>query len=459
MNLVKLKRIGSDPITSLVFVFHHCGGDGSSFRDLAKALTTPNNGVGVYLVILPGRALSQKSQLLTSIPAAADQVFTRLKEEVDKNQFIRKVPVTFFGHSMGGILAYEVIRRLSLTVDSIRVRHLIVSSVRSPDGLTHMNMRAASDPKQCPDWLIHQRSEEGVLDHLRDLNGGALGVDPRFVLNKLHAIRADFEAFETYVNCNVSGDQGLGAWPLRIPCDITALWGLDDAKVPREEVLDWSRFTGPGCDFSYTQFDGGHFYLFDEKNKDVVATKLHDLSLGPLMVLPPVGEGERASPSRTLQPSPQEQEDQKLEPFFSPVPAPRMRNNRVSTRGDEDVEPVVLPPLSPFVTALEPSVVVPAYSEESSAPPVEPVVDVPPARRSDKVAVTSKAEGQAGSQPYLLSASLTPFSSRKEDRSWDTAPRSFDSCDSPSSPLKRGREDTDSTQPQLKFHVSIGDSL
>ena len=94
MNLIKLKTVFSpDPITSLVFVFHHCGGDGSSFRDLAKALTTYNNGVGVYLVILPGRALSQKSQVLRAIPPAADQVFTILKEEVERNEFIRKVPV------------------------------------------------------------------------------------------------------------------------------------------------------------------------------------------------------------------------------------------------------------------------------------------------------------------------------------------------------------------------------
>ena len=160
-----------------------------------------------------------------------------------------------------------------------------MSSVRSPDGLTHMNMRATSHPQHYTDWLIHKRADEGVIDHLRELQDGELAIDPRFILNKMHAIRADFQAFETYMNCNVNGDQGK-ALPLRIPCEITAIHGAADAKSAREEVLDWSRFTESGYGFSYAQFDGNHFYLFDETTKETVIAKLRDMCLAPLKTLP-----------------------------------------------------------------------------------------------------------------------------------------------------------------------------
>lgn len=352
---VKLKMIGkADDCSSAAFIFHHVGGDGTSFREYANTLTL-NASLSVYLVVLPGRALSRKEQVLRSIPAAADQVYTALMGEVEKVPALHKVPCLFFGHSYGGIVAYEVIRRLAVALDPcLHVRHLVVSCVRSPDGLTHMNMQATSDPQQTPDWLIHKRTDEGVIDHLRELQGGKLGVDTRFILNKLHAIRADFQAFETYMNCNVSGDQGNGALPLRIPCDITAFYGSDDHKVPQTEVLDWCRFTEPGYGFGYVQFDGGHFYLFDETTKDTVAARLRDLCLAPIKALPSAQEPSSGQGIPSEQKAPQNterwQDWTKMESLSSAGPLPVPQQTRESARQDPDAGPAAaLPPLSPFV--------------------------------------------------------------------------------------------------------------
>ena len=94
-TMVKLKRIGkADDCSSIAFIFHHVGGDGASFREFAKSLTS-DASLNVYLVVLPGRALSQKSQVLRSIPAAADQVYAALIDEVEKSSQLSRFLVSF----------------------------------------------------------------------------------------------------------------------------------------------------------------------------------------------------------------------------------------------------------------------------------------------------------------------------------------------------------------------------
>jgi hypothetical protein len=121
-------------------------------------------------------------------------------------------------------------------------------------------MVSVSAPEGNRDWLVHLRSDDGVMEHVRSL-GGAAAVDERFVRAKLHAIRGDFAAFETYMSCNV-----LGQLPRSVPCEITCFYGTEDEKVPRLEVLDWDRFTANS--FHFTQFyGGGHFYLTSPVHK------------------------------------------------------------------------------------------------------------------------------------------------------------------------------------------------
>ena len=248
--------------------FHHCGGDASLWREAAQSLVD----FKLYAVILPGRSKSKKNELVCSMDELADGALSALTVIAGEIPEFCSRPTVFMGHSMGGILAYETLLRLTdMNTERpdplLKVHHLIISSVRSPDKLTNKNMLSKAYPEGHSDWLVHLRSEEGLMDHVRSI-GGAAAVDERFVRAKLHAIRGDFAAFETYTSCNVIGQRVRA-----VPCEITCFYGTQDEKVPRLEVLDWDRFTMNS--FHFTQFfGGGHFYLNSSAHKSAFAQRV-----------------------------------------------------------------------------------------------------------------------------------------------------------------------------------------
>ncbi len=145
-------------------------------------------------------------------------------------------PFAFFGHSMGGLVAFEVARRLREQGQS--PVHLFVSASRAPQLVRE-------------DRPIHVLPDHEFMDELRRLNG-----TPEEVLEHgelmgllLPMIRADFTALETYRH--VPGPP--------LDCPITALGGADDPSVGRTELQAWQRQTRAA--FTLHLFPGDHFYL------------------------------------------------------------------------------------------------------------------------------------------------------------------------------------------------------
>ena len=258
---ITIKNIGhvvhhEDGLANII-CFHHVGGDANIFRELSKSMRNFN----ILAVILPGRASSKSHELLQSMNELADGAASALVAKAREAPWLSHLPCLLVGHSMGGILAYETVLRLnSMRQPLFNVKHLVVSNVRSPECLTNKNTQAMAAPSNHPDWLVHRRDDEGLVDHVRSL-GGASNVDESFLRAKLHAIRGDFKAFETYVSCNV-----LSNYRRVLDCEISAYYGTPDDKVPRVEVVDWSNHTTGS--FHFTQFHGGgHFFLSSAENK------------------------------------------------------------------------------------------------------------------------------------------------------------------------------------------------
>ena len=81
MSNLKVKLLNPcGSYTACIFCFHHCGGDGGTFRDLGSEM----NGVAAFSIILPGRAKSQAASCHTSMTSLADIVLSRLREEMLK---------------------------------------------------------------------------------------------------------------------------------------------------------------------------------------------------------------------------------------------------------------------------------------------------------------------------------------------------------------------------------------
>jgi surfactin synthase thioesterase subunit len=142
-----------------------------------------------------------------------------------------------FGHSLGAVLAYELVHLLSAR--GVHVERLVVSG--SPGPWTQRERRAAG--LKGDEFLARVEEFAGfrheALDHpeMRDLI--------------LPTLQADCEMHESYV----PGTDD----PVTVP--ITSLRGASDGLVTAEEAQQWRTATTAG--FGYAEFPGDHMYLVD----------------------------------------------------------------------------------------------------------------------------------------------------------------------------------------------------
>ncbi|MDQ0954324.1 surfactin synthase thioesterase subunit [Streptomyces phaeochromogenes] len=90
-----------DASTRLV-CFPHAGGSATFYHPVSRALSPE---IDVVAVQYPGRQERRTEPLVDSVEKLADLIVPELEPWLDR-------PLTFFGHSMGASLAYEVALRL-----------------------------------------------------------------------------------------------------------------------------------------------------------------------------------------------------------------------------------------------------------------------------------------------------------------------------------------------------------
>jgi medium-chain acyl-[acyl-carrier-protein] hydrolase len=146
---------------------------------------------------------------------------------------------SFFGHSMGATIGFELARFLSKEND-IKIAHLFVSGRRAP----HL-----SDDEP----MTYHLAEPEFLEDLRRLNGTPKEVldHPELMQLLLPAVRVDFEMIQRYVY--IPGPP--------LDCAITAFGGLKDRNVTREQIEAWRQHTT--ARFSLEMFLGDHFFIHE----------------------------------------------------------------------------------------------------------------------------------------------------------------------------------------------------
>jgi surfactin synthase thioesterase subunit len=211
--------------TARLVCLPHAGGSASFFLPVAAALSP---AVDVIAVQYPGRQDRRFEQPLTDVSALAGRIHGILLRQPH-------LPVTFFGHSLGAVIAFETIRRLD--ADGHTPVHLFASGRRAPS---------------CQrDESVHLSDDDGIIAEVRRLNGTASSLlgDDDLMRATLPALRADFQAAETY-RC---------APGVTVGCSITVLTGDADPKTTIAEGNAWAGHTTSTCTTHI--FSGGHFFL------------------------------------------------------------------------------------------------------------------------------------------------------------------------------------------------------
>ncbi len=210
-----------------LFCLPYAGGTASAFRDWSGILPAE---IELWAVELPGRGTRRGEPAASRISALVPPLADAFRAAIDR-------PFAVFGHSMGAILGFEVVRELQAS-HGLKAARLFASGHRAP---------------QLPDREppTHDLPEAELIARLRELSG-----TPREILDDsdtmqllLPCLRRDFEAAETYV-------------PLpgpRLVCPISAYGGLADTTVEPEELDAWREQTSGA--FSRRMFPGGHFFV------------------------------------------------------------------------------------------------------------------------------------------------------------------------------------------------------
>lgn len=152
-------------------------------------------------------------------------------------------PTVLFGHSLGAVLAYELVHLLSRR--EVPVERLVVSG--SPGPWTQRERRATGLPDD--EFLARVEEFAGfrheALDHpeMRELI--------------LPVLQADCEMHENYVP---STDE-------RVSVPICSIRGSSDGLVDADQAQEWRHATTGA--FSYTEIPGDHMYLVD-RARDVL---------------------------------------------------------------------------------------------------------------------------------------------------------------------------------------------
>ncbi len=146
-------------------------------------------------------------------------------------------PFAFYGHSFGGIVAFELAREMKRS-GLPGPEHLFVGATRPP----HLEL---------PFPPIHELGDADFISNVQCRYGGmpaAILQDPEVLEMFLPAMRADFTAYETY--------RFQPGEPLEIP--ITAFGGANDSAVKIDSLREWSLHTVAGFDMNV--LPGGHFF-------------------------------------------------------------------------------------------------------------------------------------------------------------------------------------------------------
>lgn len=210
-----------------LFCFPYAGGSSAIFYRWSEYVSP---AVEVCAVQLPGREGRLTMSPYTLMRPLVQAIGNAILPFLDK-------PYVLFGHSLGGLIAFELARYLH-DLGVPRPLSLFVSAAEAP----HVS--------GVPDRL-HTLPDDELIGQLSRLQGTPQEIlqHPEVMQLLLPTIRADLQVFETYI---------YRAGP-PLPCPIAVFGGFEDERVAQSRLESWRHHTTTV--FSLTMLPGGHFFI------------------------------------------------------------------------------------------------------------------------------------------------------------------------------------------------------
>lgn len=214
-----------------IFCFPFAGGSASTYRPWQAELP---GDLEIWAAQPPGRETRWKEPAFTSAKDYLDAAFEAVSPEVGSR-------FALFGHSLGGIVAFELARRLERS--GRPPQHVFVSGRQAP----------TATQRKAP---ISGLPDEEFLREVQKLEGLPSEVLANRELMELvlPTLRSDFQVFDSF-----RFEPGP---PLSAP--VSVLGGEQDPDFPPEDLQPWSlesrQFRGVRL------FPGGHFFIHAQRS-------------------------------------------------------------------------------------------------------------------------------------------------------------------------------------------------
>lgn len=221
-----------------LFCFPYAGGSAAAYNKWKQYL---DKRIELHTVELAGRGRRIYDPLYDSMAEAVEDMYKMIGPQ------LTEMPYSFFGHSMGGIIAFE----LALKIRELKIPspvHIFFSGRGAP------HISPAEDEKK-----IHGLPEEEFKKEIIELGGTPKEFfeHPELLDVLLPMLRSDFKIAECYEEKSIVTP---------FDHDITVFIGKDE-DVTAEQMHGWREHTSGICALHY--FNGDHFFINEKTGKVV----------------------------------------------------------------------------------------------------------------------------------------------------------------------------------------------
>jgi len=231
-----------------VFCFPYAGGNAAIFNEWYNKLDID---IEVVSISFPGRWLRSEEQSVSCMWQLTNEITDAIQQHNQKD-FI------FFGHSMGGILSYQVAQEL-FKRGAMLPNHIFVSACEAPHCAALRTKRKRVD--QC--------NETDLLEHIQSL----AGTPEEFLKDESMKQRI----FQSMIPDLVAIDNWVYEPLEPLGISLTAFAGKQDHFVSIKGVREWQKYTTK--DFNFNILTGGHFFINEKENKRIFNTINRTLQL------------------------------------------------------------------------------------------------------------------------------------------------------------------------------------
>jgi medium-chain acyl-[acyl-carrier-protein] hydrolase len=233
-----------------LFCLPYAGGSAMVYNRWKRSI---NGMIQLCPIELAGRGIRFSKPYYDSLPEAVDDIYGMIKNQLDSG------PYAFYGHSMGSLLVYELVRKI-MTLPHRQPVQLFMSGGNPP------HIKNAKK-------IYHTMPEEQFRDEIIKIGGTPQEVFEHKELLDIFIplLRADYKIIETY---QIQPNQ-----TVLFDCGITVFNGKADKEVSHDKLREWQRYTKSRC--QVYEYEGGHFFIQDYR-EDIIQI-INDTLIGTII--------------------------------------------------------------------------------------------------------------------------------------------------------------------------------